>query len=225
MKIVGLVGSPRKGGNTDILVGAALEGAKEAGAKVEKIMVGNLQINTCEGCLMCWQSGQCDHFDDDLPWLVEQLAEADGLVLGSPVWSGLLPGSMKNVFDRMTGSTTIIEASGGQSKVLSRLPKKVRNGLSIAVCATPAPQMADATVIFLNYYLQVHANGGSVNEIRATGLLAKGQIGMDVSGLTQMYKLMGLTDAVKLAGRVNKGNRDLLAKAREAGLNLVQTGN
>ena len=136
-----------------------------------------------------------------------------------------MPGSMKNVFDRMTGSTTIIEASGGQSKVLSRLPKKVRNGLSIAVCATPAPQMADATVIFLNYYLQVHANGASVNEIRATGLLAKGQIGMDVSGLTQMYKLMGLTDAVKLAGRVNKGNRDLLAKAREAGLNLVQTGN
>ena len=90
MKIIGLVGSPRAGGNTDLLVGAALEGARESGAKVEKILVKNLQIDTCEGCLACWQSGFCDRFDDDLPWLVEQLSEADGLVLGSPVWSGFL---------------------------------------------------------------------------------------------------------------------------------------
>ncbi|MEW5953577.1 MAG: flavodoxin family protein [Bacillota bacterium] len=217
MKIIGLVGSPRAGGNTDLLVGAALEGARESGAKVEKILVKNLQIDTCEGCLACWQSGFCDRFDDDLPWLVEQLSEADGLVLGSPVWSGFLPGSMKNVFDRLTGPATIIEAT----RVLSRLPQKRRNGLSIAVCATPALQMAEAAVIFLNYNLQLHANGGEVNEIRATGLMARGQVGLDVSGLTEMYKQMGLADAVKMAVGADKGNRDLLARAREAGSKLV----
>lgn len=223
MKVVGLVGSPRRGGNTDILVGNVLGGAAEAGAKTEKIVIKDLQIETCTGCLDCWQSGKCNQFDDDLPWLIEQFAEADGLVLGSPVWSGFLPGAMKNVFDRMTGSSTIIQSSGGLSKVLSRLPKKTRPGVSIAVCATPAAQMADATVIFLNYYLQVHANGGNVTEIRAPGLVGQGQVGMDVAGLTRMYKLMGLDEPVKMAGRVDKANRDLLARAREAGGQLVST--
>lgn len=221
MKVIGLVGSPRRGGNTDILVGSVLDGVVESGAKTEKIMIKDLQIEICTGCLVCWQSGKCEQFDDDLPWLVEQFAECDGLVLGSPVWSGFLPGAMKNVFDRMVGSTTVIQSSGGQSKVLSRLPQKTRPGVSIAVCATQAPQMADATVIFLNYYLQVHANGGNVTEIRAPGLVGQGQVGMDVASLTKMYKLMGLDDPVKMAGRIDKGNRDLLARAREAGRQLV----
>jgi multimeric flavodoxin WrbA len=222
MKVVGLVGSPRRGGNTDLLVGNVLDGAAEAGAKTEKIMIQDLQIDTCTGCLACWQSGKCVQFDDDLPWLVEQFAEADGLVLGSPVWSGFMPGVLKNVFDRMTGSSTIIQSSVGQSKVLSRLPQKLRPGISIAVCATPAPQMADATIIFLNYYLQLHANGGNVTEIRAPGLVGQGQVGMDVAGLIKMYKLIGLDEPVKMAGRVDKGNRDLLARAREAGRQLVK---
>jgi multimeric flavodoxin WrbA len=65
-KILGIVGSPRKGGNTDLLVDEVLKGAKEIGAETEKINLYKLKINPCDHCNVCFKNtnGNCKYEDD-----------------------------------------------------------------------------------------------------------------------------------------------------------------
>ena len=64
MRVLGIVGSPRIGGNTDILVDEILSGAREAGASTEKIILNNLNIKPCQACNNCYKTGQCSQKDD-----------------------------------------------------------------------------------------------------------------------------------------------------------------
>ena len=85
MKILALVGSPRRGGNTDLLVDALLEGAREAGVQAWKVYLADLQIAPCDGCRICRSTGECIH-DDDMSPLYDRLFEADVWVVGTPVY-------------------------------------------------------------------------------------------------------------------------------------------
>ena len=85
MKVVGLSCSPRKGGNTEILVGEALGGAKEAGAEVELVSVVGKELKPCDGCWTCSETGKC-HIKDDMPAIFEKLLGADGIIIGSPTY-------------------------------------------------------------------------------------------------------------------------------------------
>jgi multimeric flavodoxin WrbA len=87
-RILGVVGSPRRGGNTDILVSEILGSAAAAGAVTETIYLADLTINECDGCHACWTGRDCTMFDDMNP-LHQKIAESDLLVLGTPVyWYG-----------------------------------------------------------------------------------------------------------------------------------------
>ncbi len=87
-KILAIVGSPRKGGNTEILVSKIGEGAGTGGAQVETIHLGDLRIRECDGCHACWRGRVCSK-DDDMRPLYAKIAASDILVLGTPVyWYG-----------------------------------------------------------------------------------------------------------------------------------------
>ncbi len=105
MKILGIVGSPRKGSSTDLLVDMILKGAVSRGAAVEKINISDLNLAFCTGCMECRQTGICrvtkEDSDDDLTRIIDKIAEADGLVLASPVYIRYVPGQFKNLFDRL----------------------------------------------------------------------------------------------------------------------------
>jgi len=58
-RVLGIVGSPRRGGNTEILVGAVLRGAEEAGALVEKVLLSKLGISPCLACDACRDTDEC----------------------------------------------------------------------------------------------------------------------------------------------------------------------
>jgi multimeric flavodoxin WrbA len=62
--ILGVVGSPRRKGNTHILVSRILEGAKNEGAATEIIFLSNLTIRECDGCHVCWKGRKCSKKDD-----------------------------------------------------------------------------------------------------------------------------------------------------------------
>ena len=64
MRILGIVCSPRKGGNTEILVGEALEAAREAGSETELFLVADKKIAPCDGCGACEENGICRITDD-----------------------------------------------------------------------------------------------------------------------------------------------------------------
>jgi multimeric flavodoxin WrbA len=87
-KILGVVGSPRKKGNTDILVAGVLEGARKEGAKTEVIFLNDLHIAECDGCHVYWKAKPCKK-KDDMNDLYPKISESDVIIFGTPVyWYG-----------------------------------------------------------------------------------------------------------------------------------------
>ena len=87
-KVLIVVGSPRKGGNTEILTSRIAEGAASAGASVETIRLADLEIRECDGCHACWRGRPCSK-DDDMRDLYARIGACDIVVFGTPVyWYG-----------------------------------------------------------------------------------------------------------------------------------------
>ena len=87
-KIIGIIGSPRKNGNTDILVDRILKGARDAGADIEKVHLRGLNIKECDGCYICWKGRECPK-KDDMNDMYPVIESADVIVFGTPVyWFG-----------------------------------------------------------------------------------------------------------------------------------------
>jgi multimeric flavodoxin WrbA/Zn-finger nucleic acid-binding protein len=101
MKVLGIVGSHRRLGNTDCLVRESLIGAKEEGASVEIIRLTDLDIKPCKGCMMCaFRMEEC-RIDDDMVMLLDKMQGADGIILGAPTYILGPQGQVKLVMDRI----------------------------------------------------------------------------------------------------------------------------
>jgi multimeric flavodoxin WrbA len=88
MNVLAVVGSPRKNGNTEILVTKIAEGARAGGACVDIIHLGGLQVRDCDGCHACWRGRPCSK-DDDMRQLYPRIVGSDIIVFGTPVyWYG-----------------------------------------------------------------------------------------------------------------------------------------
>jgi multimeric flavodoxin WrbA len=98
-RVLGVVGSPRCGGNTDIMVDHVLKGAREAGAQVEKVMLHDLDIAPCQACYACNTTGVCMH-GDDMESLFEKMDASGVWVLGTPVYWWGPSAQMKAFMDR-----------------------------------------------------------------------------------------------------------------------------
>jgi len=86
--VLGIMGSPRKNGNTHILVNKILQGAMDAGAGIEILLLGDMAIGECDGCLACWKGEECPKADD-MNAVYAKLAASDVVVFGTPVyWYG-----------------------------------------------------------------------------------------------------------------------------------------
>lgn len=93
------MGSPRKGGNTTILVKEALKAAENAGADTELINLGNAEIEPCIACDICKSTGECAIYDD-VPSILTKLIESQGMIIGSPVYFGNVTAQLKMLMDR-----------------------------------------------------------------------------------------------------------------------------
>jgi multimeric flavodoxin WrbA len=92
-------GSPRKGGNTETVLNAFIEGAKEAGAEVTTIRLVEIEHKNCKGCNACHKNGVCV-IKDALTPVFDQMLESDILVLASPIYSMTVTAEMKSFIDR-----------------------------------------------------------------------------------------------------------------------------
>ncbi len=99
MKILGLSCSPRKSGNTEILVGEALDGAQKEGAEVELCSLSGKEIKPCDGCYTCRETGKC-HINDDMQAVYQKLIEADGIIFGTPIYFYSMAAQAKALIDR-----------------------------------------------------------------------------------------------------------------------------
>ena len=99
MKVLGLSLSPRKDGNTVILLNEALNGARQEGAETELYYIAGKDIQPCDGCWGCRKNGEC-HIKDDMQEVYTKLLEADGIIFGTPVYFYNMTGQGKTVIDR-----------------------------------------------------------------------------------------------------------------------------
>ncbi|EGW38814.1 flavodoxin family protein [Desulfosporosinus sp. OT] len=213
MYIFSIVGSPRKGSNTDLLIDEVLKGAADAGAEVEKIYISDLKFAPCIGCMKCRADRVCRLAPDDVNMVVKKLDRADGIVLGAPVYSGHVPGQFKSLCDRLVGQVMKFDFTDGKANITSALTPKDRNGVAIGVCAASLPGMTDGVREFLKLNLAQHKNNGTIQEIIADGMVIPGQVNLEAEKLEKTFGARGQA--------IYENAQSLLKQAYEAGKNLV----
>jgi multimeric flavodoxin WrbA len=100
MRILGISGSPRKKGNTEILIDEVLGVVRNAGWETEVFLMSEKQVGPCDACGACFQLGACV-VKDDMQELYGKMEQADAIVFGSPVYFGTVSAQMKAIMDRM----------------------------------------------------------------------------------------------------------------------------
>ena len=101
MKVLALIGSPRKGSNTDILVDNILKGCKEKGFTSEKLYLYDFSISACTDCRLCKTKDYKCAIKDDMQEIYPGMVEADVIIFGTPVYWYGPTGKMKLLIDRM----------------------------------------------------------------------------------------------------------------------------
>lgn len=104
-KVLILSGSPRKGGNSDLLCDEFMRGAEESGNQVRKIRVAEKNIGYCKACYACKKDGICA-VKDDMAEILEKMHLADVIVLASPVYFYSIDAQLKAVIDRTVAQWT-----------------------------------------------------------------------------------------------------------------------
>ena len=125
-KILGISGSPRRGGNTELLIGEALGFMAREKHQTAEFFLGREKVGFCLACDNCAPKGMCV-LKDDFPALYGKLAWADAVIIGSPVYMRNISGQLKALFDRF-------------HCVINRQPFKGKIGGAIAVGGAPNSQ-------------------------------------------------------------------------------------
>jgi multimeric flavodoxin WrbA len=99
MKIVGILGSERIGGNTEVLLDVALEEAQKCGVLTDKVPLRDKSIAPCDGCLGCVKTGKCV-IEDDAQEIYEKMLESEGIIWATPVYFWSMSGQTKTLMDR-----------------------------------------------------------------------------------------------------------------------------
>jgi len=141
MKVLGIMGSPRIGGNSDILLDDALAGAEKAGAQVEKIILDKKKISGCRDCKKCNETGLCV-LKDDMPEIHKKILEADAIIHSVPVYFWSMTAQMKAYLDRWCA---FFDATWSWHKAYYPKMKGKPIGL-ITVCGDPNVHTADPVV-------------------------------------------------------------------------------
>jgi multimeric flavodoxin WrbA len=99
MMILGVSGSPKKGGNTEYILDDALKVASERGFKTQQLLCSSLEVRYCDDCGDCARGKPCP-IKDDMDKFYGLMNEADGMIISSPVYFGTVTAQIKAVFDR-----------------------------------------------------------------------------------------------------------------------------
>jgi len=145
LKVVGIVGSPRKGMNTDTLVTKMLEGARSAGATTEKIYLNDLEIGPCQACDKYPAPAYC-FYEDGMEEIYEALETADGLVIGTPAYYESVSAQLKLLIDRSNCLSEMVPLRDGRVTFRSRIAKRKRGVFIWVADFSRDPEHALATI-------------------------------------------------------------------------------
>lgn len=175
------MGSPRIGGNTDLLLDEALKGAASAGAQVEKLVVDRLNIAPCKEYYGCFKDGNCV-IRDDMDGIYSKLLEADVVMVAAPMFFYGLPGQLKCLIDRS-------QATWARKHILKQaLGVPGRRGAFIGVGATKGAKLFEGAVLVIKYFFS--AIGVSyADELLVRGVDQKAEIKEHPTALKDAFEL------------------------------------
>jgi len=158
IKVLGLFGSPRRGGNTDLLLEEMLKGAQSQGAEIERIFLSQLNISPCQECRKCEVSGNCV-IDDEMQEIYPRLTKANFIILASPIFFYSVTAQTKVLIDRC-------QTLWARKYVLKQQPlnKEIinRKGWFISVGGTKGSNLFKGAVLTVRYFfdaIDVEYNG------------------------------------------------------------------
>lgn len=171
MKVLGLFGSPRKGGNTEILLEEALKGAEREGAEIERLYLSDLKITPCTECHGCDSTGDCVILDE-MQKIYPKLLEADIIILASPIFFYGVTAWAKTLIDRSQALWA--------KKYLVNDPAmgkrgKRRKGFFISVGATKGQKVFEGAILTVKYFFDA-LNVEYTGELVYRGVDGKGEI-------------------------------------------------
>lgn len=147
-KITAVYGSPRYQGNTATLLKKAVQGARDAGAAVEEIILRDLKISPCLEIYGCKKTGRCA-IQDDFHGVVDQLMASQGLMLASPVFFYTVSAHTKLLMDRC--QSLWVEKYWIRKVPFGKWTPK-RKGLFISVGATGGKKLFDGMLLSIKYF-------------------------------------------------------------------------
>ena len=181
MRVVGITGSPRRGGNTDLLLAEVMKGTASRGAEVKTIILNDLKITPCQHCDACFEAGRCK-YQDDMQMVYQELEQADRIVLASPLHFMGVTAQMKAMIDRC-------QALWARKYVLKLPPlgdRRERKGLFISVGGRRIANLFEpalATIKTLFKVLDITYAG----ELLFPGIDEKGAIAKHPDALRQAF--------------------------------------
>jgi multimeric flavodoxin WrbA len=182
MKVLGIMGSPRRKSNTEILLDRALEGAREAGTEVEKVLVSKLKISPCLEIYACLKDGNCA-IKDDMQLLYQKLLVADHVVFASPMFFYGITSQAKAIIDRCQALWVGRHVLG-----MGKEDKRVRKGVFISVGATQGEKLFDGAVLTVKYFFDAIGVKYS-GDLLVRGIDKKGQIEEHPAALEDAFLL------------------------------------
>ena len=182
MKVLGILGSPRVGGNSDILLDQALAGAKGVGAEAEKIVLSKKKIAGCLDCGKCNETGICA-IKDDMQEIHKKILEADVVIHSVPVYFWAMTSQMKTYLDRWCA---FFDAEWRLHKAYRPKMKGKRIGL-ITLCGDSNVSTADPIVHSFKNTCQF--TGLNLLEVVQASAGAKGEIANNEAAKKRAYDL------------------------------------
>jgi multimeric flavodoxin WrbA len=135
---IAVVGSSRKGENTDLMVDYVIEGLNEKSIRVDKFFLSSSNISTCTGCEQCIKTGTCI-IQDDVTKIIDNMKNADGYIFASPSYNYNMTAQMKSLLDRTFSLNDY--SNGWQSRLL---PGK--KAIIVGVCAGATKESMGYTI-------------------------------------------------------------------------------
>lgn len=181
MKIVGIYGSPRKNGNSAILLDRALEGVIESGDSPEKVFLNDLDIKPCISCGRCAKSGACA-IKDDMGIIREKIGLAEALIIASPVYFTSVSALVKIMVDRFHCAWV------AKNMLKRNISSQKKIGAFICVSAQyDKSYMVNARRIMRSFFNTADIEYGK--ELYCGGFDEKGSIEKDKKAMMDAYQL------------------------------------
>jgi len=177
-----LFGSPRRGGNTDLLLEEVLKGIGQEEVEIQRVYPAELSISPCRGCRKCEERGKCV-INDQMQEVYSRLLQADAIILASPIFFYGLTAQAKTLIDRcqaLWARRYVLKMGSGR--------KARAKGWFIAVGATRGSQLFQGAALTVKYFFDA-LDAEYIGELFFPGVEKKEEIILHPTALRQAFEL------------------------------------